>query len=303
MLILLKRHHPDDTIASGIIATMVKVVTDSTCDLAPDLVQRLGITVVPMVVTIDGKDYLDGVELTREQFYADLPGYHDIPKTAANSPGTLADAYREANTQGASQIVSIHIARKVSGVCAAADVAAADVANDGAEVRVVDSGSMSLGMGWLCVTAAEMAQRGASLAEVVRAVEAQRARTRIVAMADTLKYLAKGGRVSTLTAGVGGLLQIKLLVELQDGAITPVDRVRTRGRGMERLLDEVKKTPGKPLHYSILHSTGDLTKDFDLLRTQLQPIAPINPPEPVLVTPVIGSHFGPVGLGVVIVNA
>jgi DegV family protein with EDD domain len=281
---------------------MIKVVTDSTCDLAPDVVQQLGITVVPMVVNIDGKDYLDGVELTREQFYASLPNYHDIPKTAANSPGMLADAYRAAKAQGASQVVSIHIARKVSGVCAAADIAAQDVQVEDIEVRVVDSGSMSLGMGWLCITAAEMALRGATLDEIMRAVEAQREKTRIVAMADTLKYLAKGGRVSALTAGVGGLLQIKLLVELQNGAITPIDRVRTRGRGLERMLDEVKKTPGKPLHYSLLHSTGDLAKDFDVVRAQLQPIAPINPPEPVVVTPVIGTHFGPLGIGVAIVN-
>lgn len=282
---------------------MIKVVTDSTCDLAPDVVQRLGITVVPMVVNIDGKDYLDGVELTREKFYADLPAYHDIPKTAANSPGMLADAYRAAMALGGTQIISIHIARKVSGVCAAADIAAQDVQADGIEVRMVDSGSMSLGMGWLCVTAAEMAQHGAGLDEIMGTVEAQREKTRIVAMADTLKYLAKGGRVSALTAGVGSLLQIKLLVELQNGAITPIDRVRTRGRGLERMLDEVKKTPGRPRHYSILHSAGDLAKDFDLVRAQLQSIAPINPPEPVLVTPVIGSHFGPLGIGVVIVNA
>lgn len=281
---------------------MIKVVTDSTCDLAPDIVQRLGIAIVPMVVNIDGKDYLDGVELTREQFYAGLPNYHDIPKTAANSPGTLADAYHAAKTQGASQIISIHIARKVSGVCAAADIAAQDAQADGIEVRVVDSGSMSLGMGWLCIAAAEMAQRGASLDEIMSVVEAQREKTRIVAMADTLKYLAKGGRVSTLTAGVGSLLQIKLLVELQNGAITPIDRVRTRGRGLERMLDEVTKTPGRPLHYSILHSTGDMVKDIDLVRSRLAPLAPIQPEEPVLVTPIIGAHFGPLGIGVVIVN-
>jgi DegV family protein with EDD domain len=281
---------------------MIQAITDSTCDLAPDLVQRLGITVVPMVVNIDGRDYLDGVELTREQFYSGLPSYHDIPKTAANSPGTLADAYRAAQAQGATQIVSIHIARKVSGVCAAADVAAADVAGEGIEVRVIDSGSMSLGLGWLCVTAAEMAQQGASLQAIVAAVEAQRERTRIVAMADTLKYLAKSGRVSTLTAGIGALLQVKLLIELQNGMITPIDRVRTRSRGIARMLDQVKKMPGKPLHYSILHSTGDMAQDIDLVRSQLAPIAPIEPVEPVLVTPIIGTHFGPMGLGVVVVN-
>ncbi|MCS7056498.1 MAG: DegV family protein, partial [Thermoflexales bacterium] len=274
---------------------MVKVVTDSTCDVPADTVARLGITVLPMIVEVDGVTHRDGVTLTRQHFYDSLPSYATFPKTAAASPELFADAYRAARADGADAVVSVHIARTVSGVCNAAELAASDVAGEGISVRVVDSGSMTMGLGWLVITAAEMAQQGASLDEIVAALEAMKQRIRILAMADTLKYLRKSGRVSLLTAGIGELLQIKLLVELKQGTVTPLDRVRTRRRGVERLLEEVRKTPGRPRCFSIVYTGGEQTGDIELVRRELQPIAPIEPPDPVLVTPVIGAHFGPLG--------
>ena len=281
---------------------MLKIVTDSTSDLAPEVAAANGIIVVPMIVNLDGQDYLDGVTLSRQQFYEGLPTYREIPKTAANSPGTLADAYRAARAEGATQVVSIHIARKVSGVSAAADIAARDVAEEGIDVRVIDSGSMSLGLGWLCVTAAEMARAGASLDDIVHAVEAQRSKTRIVAMVDTLKYLAKGGRVSALSAGVGTLLQVKLIIELKDGTITPLERVRTRGRGLEHLIAEAKKTPTPLKLFSIISTSGEQSADIAAMQSALADMGPLRPKATTLVTPVIGAHIGPMGIGVVMVS-
>lgn len=281
---------------------MVRVVTDSTCDIPAALAERLGITILPMIVELDGKSYEDGVNLTRQQFYAGLQDYATFPKTAAASPSLFADAYRRAHASGSCEIVSVHIARTVSGVCNAAEVAAEMVAGEGIAVRVVDSGSMTLGLGWLAVTAAEMAQQGATLDEIVAALEAMKQRIRILAMADALKYLRRSGRVSSLTAGIGELLQVKLLIELKQGTITQLDRVRTRSRGIERLLEEVRNTPGKPRRLSIVHTGGPQTTDLESVRARLQSLAPIEPADPILVTPVIGAHFGPLGLGVVVVN-
>jgi DegV family protein with EDD domain len=278
---------------------MIKIVTDSTADIAPDIAARLGITVVPMLVNIDGTMYEDGVNLTHEAFYSNLPNYKDVPKTAANSPGVMADAYRNA---GADQVISIHIARKVSGVCNAADVAAADVKDEGIEVRVVDSNTMTLGMGWQAMAAAEMAQRGAGLDEIVREIETMRTKIRLVAMADTLKYLRKGGRVSTLNATVGEFLQVKLMIELRDGVISMFDRVRTRGRGLDRVVSEVRKTAGEIgglKKMGLIYTSGEMQPDLDRVRSQLSDLAPFDPAESVLVTPIIGTHFGPLGLGVV----
>ena len=282
---------------------MIKVVTDSTADIAPDVAAKLGITVVPMLVNIDGTMYEDGVNLTHEEFYTNLPNYKDVPKTAANSPGAMADAYR---STGADQVISIHIARKVSGVCNAADVAAADVAAEGITVRVIDANTMTLGLGWQAIAAAEMAQRGLSLDESVREVEAMRAKIRLVAMADTLKYLRKGGRVSALNATVGELLQVKLMIELKDGVISMFDRVRTRGRGLDRVVAEVRKTAaqaGGLQKMGLIYTSGEMQKDLDAVRTQLNDLAPFDPAETVLVTPIIGTHFGPLGLGVVMLTA
>jgi DegV family protein with EDD domain len=282
--------------------TMIKIVTDSTGDLAPEVVQQLGISVVPMVVNIDGRDLLDGVDISREQFYAGLPTYRDFPKTAANSPAALADAYRAARAQGTDEIISVHIARKVSGVCAAADVAAADMKDEGINVHVFDSGSMSLGLGWLAVKAAEMAHAGASSRDILAALEDQRRRTRIFAMVDTMKYLRKGGRVSAMTAAMGELLQVKVLIRLSDSEITQIDKVRTRSRGIERLIQEARNTPGPIELHSILRTGGKQAKDLAMLEQAVADLGPKQPEQPTLVTPIIGTHIGPLGLGVLLIS-
>ena len=277
---------------------MLKVVTDSTADIPDEMVAQLGITVIPMLVNIDGTMREDGISLTREEFYTQLPLYRDLPKTAANSPGVMIDTYRSLN---ADQIIAIHIGRKISGVCNAADVAAADVRGGGIDVRVVDSASLTMGLGWLVITAAQMAAQGATADAIVAEVERLRAQTYILAMADTLKYLRKSGRVSAVTAGIGELLQIKLLVNVKDGVIGQFDRVRTRGRGIERLIDEAHKLAGQVQHLSLLYSGGDQQQDIALLRSRVSDLATIEPAQPVLVTPVIGAHVGPAALGVAVV--
>jgi len=281
---------------------MIQVVTDSTSDVPEAVAQRLGIVVLPMIVEVNGRTYRDGVDLTRQQFYEHLPSYAKFPKTAAASPEVFANAYRAARNAGAEAVVSIHIARTVSGVCNAAELAASDVAKEGITVRVVDSGSMTIGLGWQAIAAAEMAKEGASLDAIAEAVEAMKARIRILAMADTLRYLRKGGRVSSLTAGIGELLKIRLLIELKQGKISQLDRVRSRNRGIQRLIEEAQKFAGRVRRFTLLYTAGSSDEDLAKLRQALQPLAPIEPAEPLLITPVIGAHFGPGGLGIAVLT-
>ena len=289
---------------------MIKIVTDSTSDIPASEITRLGIIVIPMLIQIEGQTQRDGQTISREQFYAGLPTYGEFPKTAACSPGDMVDAYQaiaaDMPASGPKQIVAVHIGRKISGVCAAADIAAAQVRDDGIEVRVIDSEFVTLGLGVLVIRAAELAQQGRSIDEIVAAVELMRKQVRVVALADTLKYLRKGGRVSALNATVGELLQIKPMVEVQNGSINALDRVRTRSRGIEQLIEQCKRPPyscTRITSYALIMTGGsDQSKDLAHVRAALSPIAPFQFAEPVLVTPVVGAHFGPNGFGLVIIG-
>lgn len=285
------------------VIAMIKVITDSTCDLAPEIAARHGITVVPMLMEIDGQTYIDGVEITREQFYANLETYHDVPKTAACSAGALADAYRAAKEAGATGILSIHIARNVSGVCAAADIAAADARAEGMDVRVVDSGVMSIALGMQAVEACRMAESGSSLDDIVAALEKRRHGSRLIVLVDTLKYLRKGGRVSAFSASIGELLNVKPLLEMREGVIAGIDKVRTRGRGLDRLMEEVRSwVSGRTiLQLSVVQTGAGNDRDLATLRQRLSELGPITPSETILATPIIGAHVGPNGLAVVAV--
>lgn len=283
--------------------SMIKVITDSTCDLAPEIAARHGITVVPMLLEIDGRTYVDGIEITRDQFYANLESYHDVPKTAACSAGALADAYHAAKAAGATGIISVHIARNVSGVCAAADIAAADARAEGLDVRVVDSGVLSIALGMQAVEAARMAEAGNSLDDIVAALEKRRHGSRLIVLVDTLKYLRKGGRVSAFSASIGELLNVKPLLEMREGVIAGIDKIRTRGRGLDRLVEEVRSWVGdRPVvQLSVVCTGTGQERDLATLRQRIEEIGPITPPETILATPIIGSHVGPNGLAVIAV--
>lgn len=286
-------------------ATVIKVVTDSTCDLTDAAARALGITVVPMFVEIDGVMHQDGVTLTREAFYTGLPGFRAFPKTAAGSPGMFADAYRAAARDGATDILSIHIARHMSGVCAAADVAARDVAAEGIRVRVFDSETMSVGLGLLAQTAARLANAGAGVPDILAALEAQRARTLTFALADTLKYLRKGGRVSAIVAGIGELLHLRLLVEFKAGRVEQLDRQRTRRGAIDKLVDAARAAARpNPRYLGVMYTGGEgVMADVQAVRSRLSDVLPEEQHIVAEVTPVIGAHFGPLALAVVVVNA
>jgi DegV family protein with EDD domain len=279
---------------------MIKVVTDSTSDVPPEIAAELNISVVPVIVQIDGISYLDGITLTRQQFYDDLNSYHEIPKTAAPSPEAFAKVFRQAGAQGAEDIISIHVNRKFSGLCGVVEVAAQDVAADGLRVHVVDSETVTMGLGWLAVTAARMARAGARANQIVSAIEAMRQHVYIYAMMDTLQYLRRSGRANALIAGLGDMLQIKVLLGVHNSVVTQVDRIRTRSRGMARLV-EVAHAHRSVQHLSVLHTSNGMVNDLTYLQSQLSDLMPAERQFVLQVTPVIGAHVGPMAVGVAVV--
>ena len=202
----------------------VRIVTDSTCDLPPEVVAEHKISVVPLYVNFGSESYRDGVDLTRDQFYARLPGSHLPPTTSAPGTDAFVEVYRRLIAEGATGIVSIHIGSSLSNVFNVAQMAAPSIT--AVPVRVIDGGQITLGTGFLVVHAARLAASGASPDEIVAAVQALAERTYSYAALDTLEYLRRGGRVNLIMFSVGTLLRMKPMLKMHLGKVV-TDRART----------------------------------------------------------------------------
>lgn len=270
------------------------IVTDSTADLPQELIDTYGIHVIPNVVIIDGKSYLDGLEISRQEFYERLPGMKNPPTTATASAGTYQDLYENLLQKGADSIFSIHLASKLSGVFNVASTAAQAFYK---RVHVFDSKQITLGLGFQVLTAAEAFAQGANFESVVHLLEKIHQRIKVMAMLDTLEYVRRSGRVSWVRAQLGDLLHIKPFLEVRDGDVLRLGEARTRSKGIERLL-QLTKELGKLERLAVLHTNAEI--DAHRFLEMLRPELPV-PPLIVYVTSVIGTHVGPNGLGVVAV--
>lgn len=278
---------------------MIKIATDSTADLPADVVQKLGISVVPLIVEVDGKVLLDGVTLTRQEFYANLSLYRNLPKTASPSTDVFAATYRSLLVEESDEVVAIHLNRKFSAVYDAAKLAA-NMLNAGRErVHVVDSETVTMGLGWMVLVAEQMARGGATAQSIIEKVESLRSHIRIYALMDTLQYLRKGGRANALVAGIGDLLQVKILLRIQNGSIEQIDRVRTRSRGIARMVEVAHQHRGYE-HLSVVSTTTNGDNEIMKLQSQLSDLMPIDQQFAMQVTPIIGTHVGPMALGLAI---
>jgi DegV family protein with EDD domain len=266
----------------------VRVVTDSNSDLPAELVSRYRIVVVPSIINIDGKSYLDGIDITRSEFYQRLPKLNPPPTTAAPSSADFEAAYRSC---GAAEIVAIHLSATLSGIYMTARLGAEPL---GDQVTVVDSQQASMGMGWQVVAAAEVAEAGGTRDEVLQAVRATQAKVRLYAALDTIEYLRRGGRASLLTARLGELLQIKPLIEVRAGEVIALARVRTRQKVRDELAARVQAL-GPLERLAILHT--DCADDAQAMANRLAPQCK-SAPWVVEATAVIGTHVGPGVVGV-----
>ncbi len=274
----------------------VRIVTDSTADIPDDLVEALGIGVVYGYINFGGQSYRDKVEISRAEFYRRLATEADLPTTAAPGIGEFEAAFRQA---GAPEhpVVSLHLPARFSVLCNAARMAAQ--AFPQGRVTVLDTGQLSMGLGWLVIMAARAAREGAQVAEIVQLVETLRKRVRLYAALDSFEFLRRSGRVGWARAIVGTLLHIKPVIELRAGQALPLDRVRTTRRAINRLVELVSHPP--PISLSILHT--DWPQGAAILRERLAHLSLQEPILTVDVTPVIGVHVGPKGLGVAAIIA
>jgi DegV family protein with EDD domain len=212
--------------------TRTAIVTDSTADIPPNLVEEHHIQVVPNIIVIEGESLEDGSGISREEFYTRLPEMKVSPTTATASSGTYQALYERLLQQGYENILSIHTSSLLSGIFNAASVAAQSF---GERVRVIDSGYVTMGLGFQVLAAAEAAARGLGLQAIQDHLTDVRKRVRIIAMLDSLEYLRRSGRVSWAKARLGNWLHLKAFVEVKYGRVLSLGEARTRRKGIERL--------------------------------------------------------------------
>jgi len=270
------------------------IVTDSTSDLPQHIIDEYGIEVVPAVLVLDGQSYADGKGLSREKYYTRLPGMKQPPTTAAPSTGDFAERFQKLFDAGCDHILSIHAAVELTAIVSVARLAAHDFRE---RITVLDSGSLTLGLGFQVLAAAQASMEDLSLDGILEAIRSTRQRTKVLAALDTMEYLRRSGRVPGAVATLGGLLRIKPIVELLNGEVKPIGAVRTTRQAGERIYNALREL-GPLERLAILHTNAEHRARQlldDLMETVSQSI-----PRDILmvnVTTVIGTHVGPNGLG------
>ncbi|MFC1998328.1 DegV family protein [Chloroflexota bacterium] len=276
----------------------VKIVTDGSSDIPPDLAKELNITVVPLTVVFGDKAYLDGVDITADEFYTRIVDTPVWPTTASPSIGQFTQVYNRLADE-TDEIVAILLSAKFSP-CYQYGVAARDMVNSKCRVEVVDSTFGASPLGLLVITAAKAAKSGASMDEVIDIVKRTIPKTHILFFFDTLKYLEKGGRIGKAKALMGALLRAKPLLAIKDGESYPVGRVRSHREGLERLYKFATEF-GNIAEMAIEHT--NIPEEAKNLANRIGAVFPKGKIYMSRISPVVGAHLGPYAIGVSVIEA
>ncbi len=276
---------------------MIKIVTDSTCDLPKAIIEQYDITVVPAYVNIDDESLTDGVQLTREQFYNNLDSYKTHPTTSAPAPAEFTAAYKKVIASGATQIISIHISAELSSFLNSARIGIEATRFD---ITLVDSRSVAMGLGLLVMRAAQAAAAGSNLDEIINLLIDLIPRTYVYAAADSLEYLRRSGRVGFAQAGIGSLLQIKPILIVTDGKAISFDRVRTTKKIAPTLVNLLAKH-GELENLAVIDAAAP--ERAQALKEMIADRFPPGSPQIVAqIGPAIGAHIGPGTLGIALIE-
>lgn len=281
------------------------IVTDSTADVPEDLLRKYDVTTIPLSVTIAGRTYRDRVDLSLDRFYQ-LLAEAGVSSTSGPSPGVFAEVYRRL-VQAGKKVLAIHLSGVLSGTFRTACLARQQLIDEGTaqagDIVVVDSLNASMGLGWQVVAAAEAAARGLSPAEVLRLAERVRERVRLFVHVPTLVYLHRGGRIGSVSAMVGSLLNIIPLITLRDGGVVAAAKLRGEAQVLRQYLEVVGEAwtaaekAGARFYLAVMHAHA--LEEAKALGDRL--VAQLGLREqPLLVEtgPVVGGHVGPGALGV-----
>ena len=266
----------------------VKIITDSSSDIAPEVAQELGITVVPLYVCFGDKVYRDRVDIKEDEFYRRLVEGPFYPTTSQPAPADLVEVYSKL-AEETDEIVSIHASSKLSGTYNAA-LLAKEAVSKKCHIEVVDSQWVTIALGLIAMGAAKAAETGDSLQQVIDGVRQAITQTRLLVALDTLKYLAKGGRIGKAKSLLGTVLNVKPLVAMREGEIVPVGLARSRAKAIERLF-EFARSAKETQEVAIVHSTTP--EESRTLAERIAALFPIRRPHISRLGPVVGTHAGP----------
>ena len=269
----------------------IRIVTDSTCDLPTQTVSKHKIAVIPLHINQGDNSYRDGVDLTREEFYTQLPNFKPSPSTAAPSPELFSQTYNQLADEGAKFILSIHISESLSATVNSARMAAKEFTR--IPVTVLDSTQLSLGLGFIVEKAAQMAELGHKAEDILESLQELMNRTYVFASLKTLEYLRRSGRMHFAMARLGEILQIKPLLHMNQGE--PIaHRARTQSRATERLFEWLNEyAPFERL--AIVHA--GVQAEAESIRERVKDFLSDGEIPIVQITPVLGSHLGIGALG------
>ncbi|MDX2074866.1 MAG: DegV family protein [bacterium] len=269
----------------------IKFLTDSVCDIPDDLLRQYNITVAPIFVNFGGQSFADdGVELKRDDFYRRLRTLEDYPQTSAMSP-ELARTYIDRAYADADHLFIITTPKGLSGIYNAMRLGSSHLPPE--RVTLIDSGQLSIGMGWQVLIGAQVAQETGDVAQTHRAIMSAQANQHVYCTVGSLDFLRRSGRVSWAAASIGNFLNIKPVVQSLDGQVHPIARVRTFNRALDKLA-ELAYQHAPYDKFAILHILNE--EGFHALQERL---ADILPPDTIVGTvgPALGTHVGPGAVG------
>jgi DegV family protein with EDD domain len=275
----------------------IRVVTDSACDLSAEVAAEHGIVIVPLSIRFGDEEFVDGRDLTTEEFWARCKASPVLPETSAPSPGAFQQAFLAAADEGYDGVLSLSLSGGVSATFQSA-LAASKAVADRIEVRAIDSRTMTMSLGLLAIDVADLAAGGADLDTLEARTHELIPRTAVYGAVDTLEHLEKGGRIGGARALLGSMLNIKPVVTLVDGVVAEESKQRTRARSLRYLADKVLESP--PLsRVGIAHgAAADIDTFLDLVKD-------VKTEHPLMVNqlgPVIGTHTGPGTIGLCMIT-
>jgi DegV family protein with EDD domain len=270
----------------------VRIVTDSACDLPAELAGELGIEIVPLSIRFGAEELIDREQLTTAEFWARCASSSTLPETAAPAPGQFEAAYRRLAAEGATGIVVVNLSSALSATMQSAQLAARSVEGE-IDVRVVDSRSVTMGIGVIAVACARAARDGADIDAVEALATDLASRSKVWGALDTLENLKKGGRIGNARALLGTVLSIKPIIEVRDGLVEEGGKQRTRSKALAFLVEKVKSY-GDIQNLAVLHADCSDVDQFVAMLSEVYPGEIIVGD----IGPVIGSHAGRGTIGV-----